>query len=370
MQCIDANKMPALLRPMLGAAMVLTLAGCSPAEQKDAAAQTQSPPATSAPVATAKAVEIPLSESFDLESKIVKRAYRISIALPKFTMQHPPDSKVAILFMPDADYFFRMVVDSTRVIQELEGRVPPMLVVGIGYTSGKTMTAGILRGADLTPTVDLEFEEFTRRVAPAFGGDPADLQPAGEGSGVAEKFLRFINEELKPELERRYAERYTLDHDNEVYAGVSLGGLFGAYALSAAPESFDRYVIGSPSLWWNKEAMFELEKRYAEGRKDINARVHFAVGALEQGPNEPPNGFRMVDNTRRFMDVLAAHKYPSLRMSMRVVPDESHGSVVAPIFCSGIREVMEHTPPPRPRVPDPSPKPAQDAADKSRNDSE
>jgi pimeloyl-ACP methyl ester carboxylesterase len=56
--------------------------------------------------------------------------------------------------------------------------------------------------------------------------------------------------------------------------GTSLGGLFALYALLTDPASFDRYVIGSPAIWWDGEMLFDLEARQA------NIWLAMALGTL------------------------------------------------------------------------------------------
>jgi predicted alpha/beta superfamily hydrolase len=80
------------------------------------------------------------------------------------------------------------------------------------------------------------------------------------GLGGAEGFLQFITDELAPAIEDLYGG----DPDDRALLGFSLGGLFTAYAL-LQEGLLKRFIIGSPSLWWDNRMMFELEERRAEG---------------------------------------------------------------------------------------------------------
>jgi predicted alpha/beta superfamily hydrolase len=51
--------------------------------------------------------------------------------------------------------------------------------------------------------------------------------------------------------------------------------------LLTQPETFKRYGLGSPSLWCNDKWTFDLEVTYAEVHNDLEAKVYFSVGALE-----------------------------------------------------------------------------------------
>ncbi|HET7041732.1 MAG TPA: alpha/beta hydrolase-fold protein [Gemmatimonadales bacterium] len=99
--------------------------------------------------------------------------------------------------------------------------LPPMIVVGIHNTD---------RGRDFTP--------------PARDG--WNPPPEVGASGGADRFLRFLGDELAPWVERRYRTA-----PMRVLVGHSLGGLFALHALVRRPDLFTGYVVMEPSTWWN-----------------------------------------------------------------------------------------------------------------------
>ena len=42
--------------------------------------------------------------------------------------------------------------------------------------------------------------------------------------------------------------------------GYSIGGLFALYTLFTKPETFNRYIVGSPYLLWNNSSIFSYEE--------------------------------------------------------------------------------------------------------------
>ena len=44
---------------------------------------------------------------------------------------------------------------------------------------------------------------------------------------------------------------------------------------------FSSYILGSPSLWYDKRYALKLEARYAEQHQDLKANVYLYVGAQE-----------------------------------------------------------------------------------------
>ncbi len=61
-------------------------------------------------------------------------------------------------------------------------------------------------------------------------------------AGGADNFLKFIETELMPEIEKRY--RVT---PYKMLAGHSLGGLFAVHAMVTKPDLFNSYIAVSPA---------------------------------------------------------------------------------------------------------------------------
>lgn len=241
-----------------------------------------------------------------------------------------------VLFLTDANGNFGSAIDIVRNMQ-LSRHLPPMVVVGIGYRRGALADTLDLRTRDLTPTVDPTFVKFF---------------PEQPETGGAANFLAFITEELKPWV----AERLGVDPDHSAYFGHSFGGLFGVFTLLTRPETFQRYAIGSPSLWWNAGASFELEAAYAEAHADLDAKAYFGIGALEtqdgrhrESSNLPAEArarsnaiyIDMVDDMKRFVETLEARRYPSLQIESEIFPDEFHVTVPTLNLSRGLRQLFD-----------------------------
>ena len=112
-------------------------------------------------------------------------------------------------------------------------RIPDVIIVGIACPD---------RLRDFTPTARKTYD--------------------GEyGGGGADKFLKFLQEELFPVVEEKYSTR-----DYRVLMGHSLGGLFVTYALSSRPELFRAYLACSPWFYEQDNTLIDaLEKRLKKG---------------------------------------------------------------------------------------------------------
>jgi len=118
-----------------------------------------------------------------------------------------------------------------------EGRIEPPIIVGIWNTPDRV--------ADYTIDEDLE-------------KDRSDRKPQGRG-GRGDAYLRWIVEELKPAIDRRYRTRP--DRASTAMMGSSLGGLISLAAAERHPEVFGRIAAVSPSLWWNEGSVIERWRR-------------------------------------------------------------------------------------------------------------
>ena len=125
-----------------------------------------------------------------------------------------------------------------------------------------------------------------------------------------------------------------MSHEDRAWFGHSFGGLFGTYALFNNEGLFLRFVIGSPSLWWNNHAILSVEESFAASKKVLPARVFFSVGLLEQPPPYP-----MVADLRAFIDRLERRSYKGLKFQAHFFDDENHVSVIPATISKGLRFV-------------------------------
>ncbi len=274
---------------------------------------------------------VPDVEVHRIQSRFVDQEFEIHVAVPvkladgneRFPVMYVTDSSTAILFQDSA------------AIMQLGGDVPRFISVGIGYPVKHALGGLGLRGRDLTPT-PMESEVDVGGLATAIRGIP---QPQGKANGGAPEFLRFIREELIPMIDANYP---TVEGDRG-YFGDSLGGLFGLYVLFNEPDTFNRYIIGSPSSWWDDEVILKQGEAFIESHDDLSARVYMAAGALEEVGAEMV-GFRMVTNMFRIEKMLQGAGFEGLDLRVHVFPDETHMSVLAMNYVRGLQAVYDKPP--------------------------
>src|SRR5262249_29216946 len=142
------------------------------------------------------------------------------------------------------------------------GAVPPVVVVGVGHPTAEEARFMALRIRDLTPT-----PVTVREWRP----------PLGAGQGP--RLLAAIAQEIVPFV----AANFAVTNDRTI-TGWSLGGLFALYALFHQPRVFSRYLVVSPSLWWEDRLPLRWEGDWGAASNDLGANLFMAVGAREEAP--------------------------------------------------------------------------------------
>jgi predicted alpha/beta superfamily hydrolase len=295
--------------PLAALLMSFALVGCSAEE----------PPSTE----TSQPLPVPVagSQRHLLYSDIIGQEFAIDVALPFM----PSDSPMPVVYVTDGGTMFPLVANAARLLQ-LGPELPPMVIVGIGYTASTPAEVLALRTRDLTPTIDDEYMvEASEGPFPL----PADILPGG-----ADRFLDFIEQEVKPLIRENYPVS-----DDETLVGDSLGGLFTLHALFTRTGDYDRYLAGSPSIWWDGRVLFQEETDYAAAYDDLNAKLFLSVGTLEEG-QDPDNDSKMVSNTLEMAQLLKSHGFSNLRLTHHVFQGETHLSVIPATFSRGLRALF------------------------------
>ena len=238
---------------------------------------------------------------FQIKSAVLGEERTVLVRVPAGYERN--QQRFPVLYMTDGDAH---ILHTTATVQFLarNGRMPEMIVVGITNTD---------RTRDLTPT----------RVE-TLPGNPNVRFPT---SGGADKFLKFIETELIPHVEKQYRTQ-----PFRVLAGHSLGGLFAVHAMFARPELFNAYISVSPSLQWDNFVMTERAKQFFNERKDYNRTLFVTLG---NEPGDIGDGFQM------FRDLLAKQQTANFVWQAAQMADEDHGSVVLRSHYEGLRKVYD-----------------------------
>jgi len=265
---------------------------------------------------------IPDVVTHQIKSTNVDQTFAIHVLQP--ITKKDGSEKFPVLYMTDAN---GGIDEQIAHFLHLGGDAPRFIIVGIGYPVDHALGGLNIRNRDLTPTPSARLEaEF---------GLPVDGVPSitsGKKSGGAREFLSFIRDELVPFVDKNYN---TIEGDRG-YFGDSLGGLFGLYTLFHEPDTFSRYIIGSPSIWYDDTLSIKYAEKFLASDQLLNARVYMSVGELEETA-----GDQMVSNVYKMFALLKSKPMPDLDIKMEVIPGETHTSVPAINLIKGIQAVYD-----------------------------
>ena len=267
------------------------------------------------------------TEVRDIRAPGLKRDYQVYVALPD--SYRDTTRRYPVVFVTDANYAFPIVRSIASRLTKHAG-VEETIVVGLSYAKGDT---GVFsRRRDYTPTV------------PRTHNYRSDMPGRPIGLGEAAAYGRFLADDVLPLI----AKHYRADMRRKFFVGHSYGSLLGLQILLTEPRTFEHYILGSPSLWYDAGVMFEREQAYAAGHKDLPATVFFGIGGLEtlapgKKRSRAEDDADMVADLREFDDILKSHRYPGLRTQLKVFADEDHASVFPFVVTHGLRSVLRST---------------------------
>jgi len=243
-------------------------------------------------------VTIPNTQVISLESSINNRAYQLQVALPSNYTQS--NKRYPVVYLLDANNDFPLVTSMSRRLYQ-EDNLDPIIIVGISYKKN----AYIHRAADYTPTM--------------IGGE--------RETGQANKFLQVFNKEVIPIVDKIYR---TKPNDRTI-AGHSLGALFGAYNIISNDNTFNRFIISSPSLWW--DGFKTLSFAQSSYKKPVE--VYLSVGS-EEGNH--------MKNSATKLRTFIQKKRANAKLKNSILDGETHGSAKFRAYADGLKWLFKRSP--------------------------
>ena len=267
------------------------------------------------------------TEVRDIHARSLRRDYQIMVALPdsyKTSARRYP-----VLFVTDAGYAFPVVRSIAQRLARHAG-MEEVIVVGLSYAKGDSPVYS--RRRDYTPTT------------PRANGYRSDMPGRAPAFGEAGAYGRFIAEEVFPLV----AAHYRADMGRKAFVGHSYGSLLGLEVLLTRPATFEHYILGSPSLWFDRGVMFEREQAYARSHRDLPASVYFGIGgretlALGQRRSRTEEEADMVADLKEFDAALRKRGYPGLKTRVEVFDGEDHASVFPFVFTRSLRTFLDRS---------------------------
>jgi predicted alpha/beta superfamily hydrolase len=121
-------------------------------------------------------------------------------------------------------------------------------------------------------------EDRVHEYTPTRGVIDSKAKRKKRSKGLARKYARFLMDELKPYIDRKY--RTNPDAEFTGLGGSSLGGLVTLTIGILYPEAFGRLMVMSPSIWWDNFAIYRLVDSIA-GKLPL--KIWLDTGTAEPG---------------------------------------------------------------------------------------
>jgi len=149
-------------------------------------------------------------------------------------------------------------------------------------------------------------------------------------SGKSEKFIRFIEKELQPFIEKKYKTS-----SSKMIIGQSLGGLLATEILFKKPFLFDKYVIISPSLWWDNGSLLKSDPEILQPTFANKTDIYIGVGKEGLSPGAVPRVMEVDANL--LAEKLKKSESKNVTTYFDYLPQEDHATVTHQAVFNALR---------------------------------
>jgi len=249
-----------------------------------------------------------LGEIIELQSKVLSEKRTLNIYLPEG--YNPNDTiKYPIIYLLDgsADEDFIHIVGLVQYNSfEWINIVPKSIVVGI---------ATVDRRRDFTFPTTIETDKKTFPTA-----------------GHSDKFITFIETELQPYIETKYKT-----NQSKTIIGQSLGGLLETEILLKKPTLFTKYIIVSPSLWWDNGSLLNQNAEILNEIFKQQTEIYIGVGKEGLTPTEIPRVMEVDANL--LADKMKATKSKYVKVFFDYLPQEDHSTIMHQAVLNAFKQI-------------------------------
>jgi predicted alpha/beta superfamily hydrolase len=140
-------------------------------------------------------------------------------------------------------------------------------------------------------------------------------------TGHSDKFIAFIEKELQPFIENRYKV-----NASKTIIGESLGGLLATEILLKKPALFNKYIIVSPSIWWDNGSLLSLQSPVLLEGYTHKTDVYVGVGKEGLTSTEMPRVMEVDANL--LADKIKATKSKAVSVYFDYLPEENHATIM------------------------------------------
>ena len=233
----------------------------------------------------------------EIQSKELSEKRVLNIYLPEGYNQNDT-IKYSVIYLLDgsADEDFIHIVGLVQFNSfEWINQVPKSIIVGI---------ATVDRRRDFTFPTTIKEDLKTHPTA-----------------GHSDKFISFIEKELQPYIETKYKT-----NNDKTIIGQSLGGLFATEVLLKKPTLFNKYIIISPSLWWDNGSLLNQNSNLLTENFNQKTDIYIGVGKEGLTPTEIPRVMEVDANL--LTEKIKGSKSKKVKVFFDYLPKENHATIM------------------------------------------
>ncbi|MBA3682610.1 MAG: alpha/beta hydrolase [Bacteroidetes bacterium] len=139
-------------------------------------------------------------------------------------------------------------------------------------------------------------------------------------TGHSDKFIAFIEKELQPFIEKKYKA-----NGSKTIIGQSLGGLLAAEILFKKPKLFNKYIIISPSLWWDNGSLLQQTPEILQNTFLQKTDIYIGVGKEGLAPGKNPHVMEVDANL--LVEKIKSTKSKNVNAYFDYLPQEDHATI-------------------------------------------
>ncbi|WP_100644709.1 alpha/beta hydrolase [Alteromonas facilis] len=253
--------------------------------------------------------QMPRTHVVKIEDVKSNRQYELYIKLPD-NYDESADIAYPVIYTTDAKWQMDLLSGVTEYLMS------KVILVGVSWQTN--MSSEIDFGAR---------REFASRFRDYsfIESDKPDVQATYQ-FGQAAQHLSFIRNHVIHYVNTHYR----IAEELQTYLGYSMGAEFGAYILLSQPDTFDNYILGSPSV-------DDRSIRFLDDLANQNRAKHDAFNNhvfVSIGERETP----AMDATQRLVSILKAKTTSGLSLTgLEVIDNADHTTAVPDTFVLGIK---------------------------------
>ncbi len=197
--------------------------------------------------------------------------------------------------------------------------------------SNKNMLDGMLQRLHLSKgsyehiIVSIDVEDRLNDFAPAVNKDPRG--PVGKGGG-GDQFLKFLEQELMPRINKNYRT-----NEFNTIAGHSVAGLLVIHSLHSRPKLFQSHLAFSPAVWWGARETAKSAQNYVLTTGGNENYLYMNIGS-ENGE------MKSVYNS--FATTILKNRSTDLKLKLDEYDDISHDFTMAAGLYSALSGLYQY----------------------------